>query len=299
MQDIMTRTNGTTTYKHESGLISTVRIETAGMGTRRIRIANLPPEIPGNSIRAVLNQYGEIHSIQEEKWTQKYRYTEANGLKIVLMKLTKHIQSHATMAGHRALISYEGQSQTCYGCGDTYHMYHACPKRCGVQKRTEIPITNTWAQIVSATAPRSETTNSTSTDKQFVAIPKQPEHTEEARTEIIEKTPLTYQKQNTEATYTTSDKKTKPAADPDFPVPLTNFGTTTTEAQTTTNMNVDDTTQDTTQTDNNETYPRKDTIEHTEQAEYHQDNEPDNIGNTLAKSPTTETLETKNDEQTR
>jgi hypothetical protein len=80
---------------------------------------------------------------------------------------------------------------------------------------------------------------------------------------------------------------------------LTNDEITTTEAQTTTNMNVDDTTQDTTQTDNNETYPRKDTIEHPEQAEYYQDNELDNTGNTLAKQPTTETLETKNDEQTR
>jgi hypothetical protein len=120
----------------------------------------------------------------------------ANGIKIVLMKWTKHIPSYITTARHSDLISYEGQPQTCYGCGDKNHMYHACPKRRGVQKWTETPITNTWTQIVSATAPISETTNSTSTDKQLAAIPKQPEHTEEARTEIIEQTPVTYQKQN-------------------------------------------------------------------------------------------------------
>jgi len=44
------------------------------------------------------------------------------------MKLTTHIPPCITIAGYRTLTSYEGQPQTCYGCGDTEHMYHTCPK---------------------------------------------------------------------------------------------------------------------------------------------------------------------------
>jgi hypothetical protein len=31
--------------------------------------------------------------------------------------------------GHRVLLSYDGQPTTCYGCGDTGHLYPSCPKQ--------------------------------------------------------------------------------------------------------------------------------------------------------------------------
>jgi hypothetical protein len=34
------------------------------------------------------------------------------------------------------LVSYDGQPTTCYGCGDTGHIYPTCPRR---QKRTTLP----------------------------------------------------------------------------------------------------------------------------------------------------------------
>ena len=45
------------------------------------------------------------------------------------MTLTKHIPSQLTVDGHKALLSYEGQPATCYGCGDIGHVYLTCPKR--------------------------------------------------------------------------------------------------------------------------------------------------------------------------
>jgi len=33
---------------------------------RRVRIANLPPEVPDSAIRMVLGRYGEVKEVQEE-----------------------------------------------------------------------------------------------------------------------------------------------------------------------------------------------------------------------------------------
>ena len=52
------------------------------------------------------------------------------------MVLTKHVPSHLVIAEQRVLISYDGQPTTCYGCGETGHIYPTCPRR---QRRTQLP----------------------------------------------------------------------------------------------------------------------------------------------------------------
>ena len=74
------------------------------MGKRRIRIANLPPEVNEISIRAALASYGENVSIQDEMWLKAYRYKVANGVKVMMMKLVKHLPSQMNITGHRALV---------------------------------------------------------------------------------------------------------------------------------------------------------------------------------------------------
>ena len=69
----------------------------------------------------------EIQSIHDENWSKIYHYAVVNGITFVTMTLTKHIFSHVTIARYRALTSYDGQPQTCYGCSDTGNMYHVCP----------------------------------------------------------------------------------------------------------------------------------------------------------------------------
>jgi hypothetical protein len=63
------------------------------------------------------------------------------------MTFNKHLPSRVTIAGYRALISYEGQPQTCYGCGETDHMYQVCPKRRGVKPLVTAPTDPIWAQV--------------------------------------------------------------------------------------------------------------------------------------------------------
>jgi len=40
------------------------------MALRRIRIANLPPEVPERTLRVALASYGDIMSIHNETWSK-------------------------------------------------------------------------------------------------------------------------------------------------------------------------------------------------------------------------------------
>ena len=87
-------------YEHDNGEISQVKIEMAGMGTKRVRLQNLPPEIPVKAVCFVFN-CSEIKEIQQERWSRAYCYSVAIGIKIVVIDLIKHIPSHMTVAGNR------------------------------------------------------------------------------------------------------------------------------------------------------------------------------------------------------
>jgi len=66
MYSVLQKTAGQLDFRHDNGEISVVQIELAGMGTRRVRIANLPPEVSDRAIRETLSNYGEVKEIREE-----------------------------------------------------------------------------------------------------------------------------------------------------------------------------------------------------------------------------------------
>jgi hypothetical protein len=73
-------TKGKSEYKHDNGEISQVEITIAGMGSKRVSIANLPPEISDGTVRYAFSNCGEIQDIQEERWSKAYRYSVSNGI---------------------------------------------------------------------------------------------------------------------------------------------------------------------------------------------------------------------------
>jgi hypothetical protein len=157
-------------------------VEIAGMGLRKIRIANLEPELPDRTLKDIMTKYGEVKDIQEEHWSQKYRYTVANGIRIVEMNLRQHIPSHMTIADQRVLITYDGQPLTCYGCSETGHQYRECPYRRTAPPPQKTPQTDTWVQILA---------NGSQTNRQ---------KWESTRIETREKTHLTTQTPQTTTT---------------------------------------------------------------------------------------------------
>ena len=80
----------------------------------------------------------------------------ANHIRQVSIMLTRHIPSHLTVAGHRALLSYEGQPPTCYDRGEVGHMYQACPTRQRKGTVRQVPTNGTYASILTSNASLSE-----------------------------------------------------------------------------------------------------------------------------------------------
>jgi hypothetical protein len=125
-----------------------MQIELAGLGIRRVRIANLPPEIKDNVIRDVMAKYGDVREITEEYWSRIYRYKLSTGVRIAEMNLKKHVPSSMIMAGNRVVISYDGQPITCYGCNEHGHQYVECPyRRTTTPTPTSVP-KESWANVV-------------------------------------------------------------------------------------------------------------------------------------------------------
>jgi len=102
MTNILQTSQSDIRFLHENGDTSMVKVEIAGMGIRRVRLSSLPLEISEQQIRNVLSTYGEVKQINEEIWSQNYRFKVKTGVRIIYMSITKHIPSHIKIDGYRA-----------------------------------------------------------------------------------------------------------------------------------------------------------------------------------------------------
>jgi len=112
-------------YKYPTGEVSMAILATADMGTNRIRAANLPPEVPNETLRETPASFGNVLDIQAEMCSKTYRYSMENGTWQVMVMLTRHVPPHLTHDGDRVLLSNVGQPATC----ETGNLYQVCPTR--------------------------------------------------------------------------------------------------------------------------------------------------------------------------
>jgi hypothetical protein len=168
MQTLLSATQGQVDFRHENGEVSKVRIEAVGLGMRRVRVANLPPEVADRTLTVTTGTHYDIHNIEPETWSNAYRYPVANGIRVVTMTLSRHIPSTLVVAGYRTLI-YEGQPLTCYGCNESGHMYTTCPHRRRVRVEDRLEHAKTWA-AVAAKGPNSYPPTTSATDTEVTAL---------------------------------------------------------------------------------------------------------------------------------
>jgi len=83
MMNTLKQINDDLSFRHESGDISHVKVETAGVGIRKIRVSTLPPEVREPQIKNVLSTYGDIKQIQDEVWSPAYRFKVNTGVRLV------------------------------------------------------------------------------------------------------------------------------------------------------------------------------------------------------------------------
>ena len=76
-------------YRHDIGEISMGNIDLAGMVLRRMRLANLVPEVRDHTIRSALSPYGEMKEVLEDTWSKAYRYKVYIGVRIDVTNLKK------------------------------------------------------------------------------------------------------------------------------------------------------------------------------------------------------------------
>ena len=150
---IIMTTNGSVEYRYPSGEIFRVNIDHAGLGTKRIRVANLPPEIHDDILGEALRSYGKILGVSGETWPKAYRYQVSNGIRNVQIVLTKHIPPNLTIAGHKVILTYDGQPQFCYGCGEEGHVAATCPKRQTPAEGRLRPRPTSYAMVLARTEP--------------------------------------------------------------------------------------------------------------------------------------------------
>jgi hypothetical protein len=69
IQALIHDTKGQAEYKHTTGKLSIVDITNDGMGNKRVRITNLPPEVQNAAVRTTLAPFGKILTT-EEMWSK-------------------------------------------------------------------------------------------------------------------------------------------------------------------------------------------------------------------------------------
>jgi hypothetical protein len=148
MMPVIQPIQGDLEFHHENGEISKVTTEIAGVGTRRVRVSTLPPEVTATQITNAISIYAEVKKIHEEIWSHAYRFKVKTGVRLVDISIRKHIPSHMKIEGHRALISYEGEPTTCFRCNEQGHQISECPRRRMPGGQYTIHEGNSWANRV-------------------------------------------------------------------------------------------------------------------------------------------------------
>ena len=106
-------------------------------GAVDVRLHDLSEDISDESIVEHMSAYGQVLSIEELAWPQKYAFDDIpSGIRSVKMILKNPIKSYITVEGETTYVTYFGQKHTCKHCNEYTHTGIPCTqnKKLLVQK---------------------------------------------------------------------------------------------------------------------------------------------------------------------
>lgn len=129
--EIIQKLRGESKIRSGNGTIIKLTLQYAGIGIKRIRVLRLPMEISDQKIKAALQKYGEVLSIDDEYWNADLVTIPnlKNGNRVLRCQLTQHIPSYIIIDGYKAMVTYDGHPKTCAYCGEADHLIANCQKR--------------------------------------------------------------------------------------------------------------------------------------------------------------------------
>lgn len=124
-----------------------------------VKVADMPSYISTETIVKHLVPYGEVISLQDEKWKDFWPGLPT-GVRLVRMRIKKPIPSYIPIGPYTAFVVYRNQIRTCRYCVRPLHIGRTCNE---VRKEMGIDISSrlTAAQVVQGMLPPplSSTTN--------------------------------------------------------------------------------------------------------------------------------------------
>lgn len=112
-----------------------------------VRVHDLPPSVPYKTVGDFMAKFGEVISIQSERWRQ-YFPGIPNGVRVLQMRLRGSIPSHINIENEVCFVKHKNQQRTCKWCSRAVH-----PK----QKCLEVTAAENEKTATTSTTPQSPT----------------------------------------------------------------------------------------------------------------------------------------------
>lgn len=107
-------------------------------GATNVRVHDLPPGFANDRIVKHMRQFGEVISIEDEKWTNFFPGVP-NGVRVLRMRLSRAIPSFVEVDNEKTLVTYTHQTPTCRHCGRQVHFTMKCSEAAKQERQTTRP----------------------------------------------------------------------------------------------------------------------------------------------------------------
>lgn len=128
-----------------------------------VKLYDLSEDIQDQAIIDFLSSFGDVLSIRDQPWDDKYLFMGvSSGVRVARMIVKRNIPSFVTIDGETTCLSFNGQITTCRHCSESTHNGISCiqNKKLLIQKLAADQANPSYANVAKQSAPaRKHTSN--------------------------------------------------------------------------------------------------------------------------------------------